>query len=123
MARQLFQWPSATTYGTIPANTTQDILIPATMVDAYQDYSFEVFYPTVSVSNTGTFAAIYRTLTNAATASVNQEAVGNPMLITSQTGSTAFVRDIYGLITKQIIVRVTAGAADIQLRVSALGVS
>lgn len=122
MAFTIYSFPDASTFTTIAAGQTISIIVPPTLVAAYQDFEFEFLFPSVSASHAGTFAAIYRALTTAATGATNQDALGSAVQIVSQTGSIAFIRDVYGMITRQVTVRVTAADA-IQFRLTVLGIS
>jgi len=122
MAFTIFSYPDANTFVTIPAGSPQIIVVPPTLVAAYEDFEFEFLFPSVTPAHAGTTVNIFPTLTTAATGSDNWFGLGDPVEIPATTGDLAFIRDIYGLISRQTSVHIMA-TADIQMRLTVLGVS
>ncbi len=122
MAQQLWQAPSASGFDKILAGQTKKYTAPSTtMVLPNQDFSFEFLFSNLNASHVGTFAAIYRCLTPEATDGTNLEPIGVVQVTADNTGRTAFIRDVYGLVTRNLVV-VVQPTADVDFRLSVVGV-
>ncbi len=122
MAQQFWQSPSATTYDTLPGGVEKTYSPPAnTIVQPNQDFSFEFLFPEVTAAHVGTTANIYRTLSSDATAVTNLESIGTIVIEAGDVGGpVAFIRDVYGLVARNIVVKITP-AASIRFRLSVVG--
>ena len=124
MAQQFWQSPSATGYDSLAGGVERTYTPPATtLVQPNQDFSFEFLFPEITSAHVGATASIYRTLSPDATAVANLEPIGTVKITSSDVGkSAAFIRDVYGLVARNIVVKITPSAA-IRFRLSVVGVT
>lgn len=121
MAQQLWQAPSASSFDRILAGQTKRYTAPSsTVVLPNQDFSFEFLFKDLTAAHAGTAAYIYRCLTPEASEGTNLEAIGIVQVTADNIGRTAFIRDVYGLITRNIVVEVRP-TADVDFRLSVVG--